>query len=248
MTPISSPLAKDRCPFCQYIPSKPAKYGIKSWVVCDAKSSYVWKMQVYTGKAAGGGPKKNQGMRVVLDLKKGLSGRNVTCDNFFTSYELGQRLLERDLTVVGTVRKNKAKLPPALLESKGRQVLSSRFAFTPTSTPSVLPGKEKPERAASEHAAHRGPSQRSPRQEAGPRPRLQLQQGRRGQPGQGGRHVQLQTDDCPLAPGRLPQHPRRVLLQSLLSYGMRSSLTGCLASGTSAGCSWSSWERRSSSR
>ncbi|XP_042164360.1 piggyBac transposable element-derived protein 4-like [Oncorhynchus tshawytscha] len=125
---------RGRCPFRQYIPSKPAKYGIKSWVACDAKSSYAWKMQVYTGKAAGGGPEKNQGMRVVLDLTTGLSGRNVTCDNFFTSYDLGQRLLERNLTMVGTVRKNKAELPPALLESRGRQVLSSRFTFTPTAT------------------------------------------------------------------------------------------------------------------
>ncbi|XP_038854958.1 uncharacterized protein LOC120052200 [Salvelinus namaycush] len=125
---------RGRCPFRQYIPSKPAKYGIKSWVACDAKSSYACKMQVYTGKAASGGPEKNQGMRVVLDLTTGLSGRNVTCDNFFTSYELGQRLLERNLTMVGRVRKNKAELPPALLESKGRQVLSSRFAFTPTAT------------------------------------------------------------------------------------------------------------------
>ncbi|XP_064841881.1 piggyBac transposable element-derived protein 4-like [Oncorhynchus masou masou] len=125
---------RGRCPFRQYIPSKPAKYGIKSWVACDTKSSYAWKMQVYTGKAAGGGPEKNQGMRVVLDLTTGLSGRNVTCDNFFTSYDLGQWLLERNLTMVGTVRKNKAELPPALLESRGRQVLSSRFAFTPTAT------------------------------------------------------------------------------------------------------------------
>ncbi|XP_052379270.1 piggyBac transposable element-derived protein 4-like [Oncorhynchus keta] len=122
------------CAYVRYIPSKPAKYGIKSWVTCDAKSSYAWKMQVYTGKAAGGGPEKNQGMCVVLDLTTGLSGCNVTCDNFFTSYELGQWLLERNLTMVGTVRKNKAELPPALFESKGRQVLSSRFAFTPTAT------------------------------------------------------------------------------------------------------------------
>ncbi|XP_029600134.1 piggyBac transposable element-derived protein 4-like [Salmo trutta] len=126
---------RGRCPFRQYIPSKPAKYGIKSWVACDAKSSYAWKMQVYTGKAAGGAPEKNQGARVVLDLTQGLpAGHNVTCDNFFTSYELGQRLLERNLTVVGTVRKNKPELPPALLQSKGRQVSSSMFAFTPTAT------------------------------------------------------------------------------------------------------------------
>ncbi|KAK5887853.1 hypothetical protein CesoFtcFv8_016414 [Champsocephalus esox] len=80
---------RGRCGFKQYMPSKPAKYGIKSWVACDARSSYAWNMQVSTGKAsAGAPPEKNQGMRVVLDLTRGLrGGRNVTCDNFFTSVE-----------------------------------------------------------------------------------------------------------------------------------------------------------------
>ncbi|KAF0033568.1 hypothetical protein F2P81_013634 [Scophthalmus maximus] len=31
--------------------SKLAKYGIKMWVVCESRSSYAWKMQVYTGEA-----------------------------------------------------------------------------------------------------------------------------------------------------------------------------------------------------
>jgi len=30
-------------------------------------------------------PEINQGKRVVLDLTEGLSGHNITCDNFFTS-------------------------------------------------------------------------------------------------------------------------------------------------------------------
>ncbi|XP_053286688.1 piggyBac transposable element-derived protein 4-like [Pleuronectes platessa] len=109
-----------RCPFRQYMPSKPAKYGIKLWVACDARSSYAWKMQVYTGKPSGGRPERNLGLRVVLDLTEGLSGRNVTCDNYFTSYELARKLLERNVTVVGTVRKNKPELPPRLLAVKGR--------------------------------------------------------------------------------------------------------------------------------
>lgn len=68
--------------------SKPARYGIKIWVLCDARSSYAWKMQVYTGKHdKRGPPEKNLAARVVLDLTKGLvPGRNVTCDNFFTSH------------------------------------------------------------------------------------------------------------------------------------------------------------------
>ncbi|XP_030266920.1 piggyBac transposable element-derived protein 4-like [Sparus aurata] len=125
-----------RCPFRQYMPNKPARYGIKIWVACDSKSSYAWKMQVYTGKPTAGGSEKNQGMRVVLDVTEGLTGghKTVTCDNFFTSYELGQRLLERDVAMVGTVRRNKPELPLALLASKNRQVLSSKFAFTSTTT------------------------------------------------------------------------------------------------------------------
>ncbi|XP_045571978.1 piggyBac transposable element-derived protein 4-like, partial [Salmo salar] len=98
---------RGRCPFWKYMPSKPAKYGIKIWVACDAQSSYTWKMQVYTGKLTSGGPEKNQGMRVVLDVTDGLRGHNVTCDNFFTSCELSQQLLKRKITIVGTVRKNK---------------------------------------------------------------------------------------------------------------------------------------------
>lgn len=41
---------RGRCPFKQFIPSKPAKYGLKIWALCDASSSYAWRLQVYTGK------------------------------------------------------------------------------------------------------------------------------------------------------------------------------------------------------
>lgn len=86
-------------------------------------------MQIYTGKPASGVPEKNQGKRVVLDMTKGLRGHNITCDNFFTSYDLAQELIKRNLTMVGTVRKNKPELPPALLGTKDRAPLS-KFAFT----------------------------------------------------------------------------------------------------------------------
>ena len=128
------------------MPSKPARYGLKSWVACDAGSSYAWNMQVYTGKSVSGEPERNQGARVVMDLTAGLRDpRNVTCDNFFTSYELARRLLhERRLTVVGTMRKNKPELPRALLDTKGRAVFSSKFAFTPTVTlVSYVPKKNR---------------------------------------------------------------------------------------------------------
>ncbi|KAI3357968.1 hypothetical protein L3Q82_002995 [Scortum barcoo] len=86
------------------------------------------------GGGCGGSSERNLGMHVVLDATEGLRGRNVTCNNFFTSSELAARLLKRDMTMVGTVRKNKPELPPTLLASKDRQVFSSKFAFTPTTT------------------------------------------------------------------------------------------------------------------
>ena len=36
--------------FTQYIPSKPAKYGIKIWWICDAENAYPLKGIIYTGK------------------------------------------------------------------------------------------------------------------------------------------------------------------------------------------------------
>ncbi|KAJ8393021.1 hypothetical protein AAFF_G00069250 [Aldrovandia affinis] len=83
-------------------------------------------------------------MWVVLDMTQGLRGHNITCDNFFTSYDLGQELLKKKLTMVGTVRKNKPELPSALLDTKDRAPLSSKFAFTETTTTvSYCPKKRK---------------------------------------------------------------------------------------------------------
>uniref|UniRef100_A0A669C9C5 PiggyBac transposable element-derived protein domain-containing protein n=1 Tax=Oreochromis niloticus TaxID=8128 RepID=A0A669C9C5_ORENI len=133
---------RGRCLFRQYIPSKPAKYGIKIWAACDATSSYAWNLQVYTGKPDGGAPEKNQGTRVVLDLTQGFSGHNITCDNFFTSHKLGQEVLKRKLTMVGTIRKNKSELPPQLMTMKNRPVKSSKFVYTAdTSLVSYVPKK-----------------------------------------------------------------------------------------------------------
>ena len=40
---------KGRLSFVQYMPKKPTKWGIKSWVLAESDSGYVWNMKVYTG-------------------------------------------------------------------------------------------------------------------------------------------------------------------------------------------------------
>lgn len=118
-----------RCKFRQYIPSKPARYGLKFWLLVCSKTCYVWKIQPYLGKPAGAAPEKDQGQRVVLDLVKGLKGHNVTMDNFFASYGLGQKLLQKQLTMVETLRKNRRSIPPKLLECKKAPLYQSTFVF-----------------------------------------------------------------------------------------------------------------------
>ncbi|XP_050340990.1 piggyBac transposable element-derived protein 4-like [Bactrocera neohumeralis] len=93
--------------FRQYIPSKPTKYGIKVWWMCDSITSYPLKGQIYTGKAASGQREGNVGERVVKDLCVGTlreSGRNIVCDNFFTTHNLAKQLMnDHKLSILGTV-------------------------------------------------------------------------------------------------------------------------------------------------
>ncbi|XP_054639964.1 piggyBac transposable element-derived protein 4-like [Dunckerocampus dactyliophorus] len=121
---------KGRCSFRQYMPSKPAKYGLKIWALCDVNTAYAWKLDVYTGKPLGGRREKNLAMQVVLRLCDSLEGHTLTTDNFFTSFTLADELKKKKMSLVGTLRKNKAEIPLQLLKHQDRALLSSLFAFT----------------------------------------------------------------------------------------------------------------------
>ena len=121
---------RGRCPFKMYLPDKPGRYGVKIWILADSKTNYCCNLEVYTGKR-GSSREVGQSSRVVLELTDYISnsGRNVTGDNFFTSLPLVRTLLGRNLTCNGTIRKNKADIPPELVPNPQRQVESSIFAF-----------------------------------------------------------------------------------------------------------------------
>ncbi|XP_037911881.1 piggyBac transposable element-derived protein 4-like [Hermetia illucens] len=86
---------RGRCPFTEYIPSKPHKYSIKIWCLCDASTYYAWNLEVYTGRDRNCKAEVNQGQRVVLTLSNQLSCRNITTDNFFTSRQLALELKKK---------------------------------------------------------------------------------------------------------------------------------------------------------
>lgn len=99
---------RGRCSFVQYIPNKPDKYGLKVFVLCDAKTFYVSKLELYPGKQPEGQYNQSNTPTAIvhrlLEEQKG-SSRNLTCDNWYSSYSLALELLRNKITFIGTLKK-----------------------------------------------------------------------------------------------------------------------------------------------
>ena len=81
---------RGRCGFRQYLPSKPDRYGIKVIWVADAERSFPLLGIPYLGRPAGQEKHTNLGRNIATELATPYfkSGRNVTCDNYFTDMAL----------------------------------------------------------------------------------------------------------------------------------------------------------------
>ena len=122
---------RGKCSFKVCITSKPGKYGIKVWSMVDVSNAYLMNAQIYKGKLSDG-PERHQTKRVVKDLTTSIInfGKNVTSENFFTDFSLAIELFEKNLTILGTLRKNKRKIPPLLQRSRKRKLFSTEFDFS----------------------------------------------------------------------------------------------------------------------
>lgn len=125
---------RGRCRFRQYIPNKPAKYGLKIIALVDSNTYYSYNLEIYAGKQPNGPYHvNNSACSVVERLIRPISGsgRNITCDNWFSSIPLAEDLLNNhNLTMVGILRKNKREIPPIFVQKlKERPNESSIFGF-----------------------------------------------------------------------------------------------------------------------
>lgn len=91
-----------------------------------------------------------QNSNKVIDLVNRLvepiigSNRNVTADNWFSSIPLAKDLLQKSLTYVGTLKKNKPQIPECFLPCKEKPPKSSIFGFQDKRTiVSYVPDKNK---------------------------------------------------------------------------------------------------------
>ncbi|KAG5866307.1 hypothetical protein JTB14_002186 [Gonioctena quinquepunctata] len=152
---------RGRVRFKMYMPKKPCKYRIKIMALTDSRNSYLFNTYIYAGKDSDGielNPefkKFSKPTQAVLRFVRPLFGtnRNVTADNWFSSVELADILLEKSLTYVGTVKKYKKEIPPSFLPNKRREVGSTLYGFREQSTMISYVGKKKKSNCTDLHDA-----------------------------------------------------------------------------------------------
>ena len=106
----------------QYMPAKPVKRGVKVWMRCESKTSYLTKFNFYLGKSDT--PYENGlGHGVVSELTEDIRGKHhhIYFDNFFTSVKLLKDLLKDGIYSCGTVRQNRRNFPDQLKRVKKMQ-------------------------------------------------------------------------------------------------------------------------------
>ena len=104
---------KGRSCFKQYMPMKPVKRGYKVWIRADARTGYVYELEMYTGKYNDSNNGYSLGTRVVNNLTETLKNTYtlVTFDNFSSSVSLVEDLLKNKILATCTVRSNRRELP-----------------------------------------------------------------------------------------------------------------------------------------
>ena len=116
-----------RVAFRQYIGSKPGKFGMKIFWICDAETAYAVYGVVYLGEKTLSTEEKclYSSVTEAITMKCILPfldcGRNVTLDNWFTSLSLARTLSRRNTTLVGTLRSTRREIPEAAKALRGRQ-------------------------------------------------------------------------------------------------------------------------------
>lgn len=108
--------SKARCPFTQYIPSKPDKFGQKFFLSVDLDSKYVLNAIPYLGSDDSRPTNRRLADHLVLELMKPClgCGRNVTTDNFFTSMVLAVELKKKKTSILGTINSKRREIPEEL--------------------------------------------------------------------------------------------------------------------------------------
>ncbi|XP_050552246.1 piggyBac transposable element-derived protein 4 isoform X5 [Spodoptera frugiperda] len=143
-------LWKGRLSFAQLIATKRARVGIKSYELCESRTGYLWKMEIYTGsghihepqeatQAAAGHDVENEPesatSQIVFSLMRPLFGKGHTLvmDNFYNSPLLSRILkLKYKTDTVGTLRLKREYVPESLKGKTKQNMRTGEICFSST--------------------------------------------------------------------------------------------------------------------
>lgn len=108
---------KGRSSLKQYLPLKPVKRGVKSWVRCDSKTGYTYDLNIYSGRDEDRNQNSTLGEDVVLKLASTIRDTDVSLcfDRFFTSTKLINTL---PFAATGTAIITRKNMPKFVTDKK----------------------------------------------------------------------------------------------------------------------------------
>ncbi|KAJ8711774.1 hypothetical protein PYW08_008728 [Mythimna loreyi] len=110
-------LWKGKLHFKQYIQNKAAKFGIKTFELCESTTGYLWSFIVYAGKQSATDLEQSPGvLKSTAVVKKLISpllnkGYRLFIDNWYSSPQLARFLKLNGTDCVGTLRSSRKDVP-----------------------------------------------------------------------------------------------------------------------------------------
>ena len=122
---------KGRSGMKQYIKAKLMKWGFKFWFHFSSKSGYLHQMDIYLGRKQRLEFNVSLGEEVILQLTKGLeqSFCTVYFGSFFNSPKLIEKLFQKDIYGIGTVRADRKQMPK-MIDNKQMKRGDCKFLFS----------------------------------------------------------------------------------------------------------------------
>ena len=124
-----------------YNPNKPARYGLLIFSLCDATVPYTYYSLPYAGQPENPNmyyvhDTDEKSIYLVNNLSKycDLPGRNISLDRYFTNISLANWLVEKKISLVGTMQHSRVGIPPELKETTEVKLRRSYTIVTTTPT------------------------------------------------------------------------------------------------------------------
>lgn len=101
----------------QFNPQKTHRYGIKLFKLFS-EGGYTWHLKLYCGKEQTDGVSVPTSIVIKLHDKLLTSGRTAVTDNYYTSLELANKLLDSKTHLLGSLRANRWSNPVEVIKKK----------------------------------------------------------------------------------------------------------------------------------